>query len=160
MPVPPAALLEPVTANRIDACAGIKPSGFVLKQGASPLSFLKRVVDSIRVIIGNVILEKTAQVGAVENKCVIQEISATTSDAAFRHAILPRACGAYACMRVGLMPVAVRRLASHLGTTTGTSIRVLSECSSPNSGPPTKIGRITDTPPIFCVFSLAPAGRQ
>jgi|WetSurMetagenome_2_1015567.scaffolds.fasta_scaffold40965_1 hypothetical protein len=54
--------------------------------------FLKRVVDSIRMIIGDVILEETAQVYLVEYRHVIQKVSATASDPAFRNSILPWTC--------------------------------------------------------------------
>jgi hypothetical protein len=59
--------------------------------------FLQRVVDSVRVIIRDVILDQTAQMNVVEDNQVIEKLSATASDPAFRHSILPRACRANAC---------------------------------------------------------------
>jgi hypothetical protein len=43
------------------------------------------------------VLDETAQVSLIEDKYVIQKISATAPDPAFRDSILPRACRAYAC---------------------------------------------------------------
>ena len=58
--------------------------------------FLKRVMDPVRVIIGNVIPDHTAQMNVLEDAQVIEKLSATTSDPAFRNSILPGACRAYA----------------------------------------------------------------
>ena len=59
--------------------------------------FLKRVVDSVSVIIRDVISDQTAQMNVIEDNQVIEKLSATASDPAFRDSILPRACRAYAC---------------------------------------------------------------
>jgi hypothetical protein len=45
--------------------------------------FLKRVMDSVRVIIRNVIPDHTAQMHVIEDDQVIQKFPATTSDPAF-----------------------------------------------------------------------------
>jgi hypothetical protein len=70
--------------------------------------FLKRVADSVRVIIGNVIPDHTAQMNVIEDDQVIEKLPAATSDPAFRHSILPGACRAYAswfhaagCQQIG-----------------------------------------------------------
>ena len=60
-------------------------------------AFFKRVVDLVRVIIRDVILDQTAQMNVVEDNQVIEKLSATASDPAFCHSILPRACRANAC---------------------------------------------------------------
>ena len=52
---------------------------------------------AIGVIIRDVVLDETAQVSLIEDEYVIQKISATAPDPAFRDSILPRACRAYAC---------------------------------------------------------------
>jgi hypothetical protein len=53
-------------------------------------------MDSVRMIIGDVILEETTQVNLVACNYVIQEISAAASDPTFCNSILPKTCGAYA----------------------------------------------------------------
>ena len=65
---------------------------------------------AIRVIVRDVVLDESEQVSLVEDEDVIQKISATTSDPAFRHSILPRACRAYAsgfhaagCQQIGYL---------------------------------------------------------
>ncbi len=65
---------------------------------------------AIGVIIRDVVLDETAQVSLVEDEYVIQKISATAADPAFRHSILPRACWAYAsgfhaagCKQIGFL---------------------------------------------------------
>jgi hypothetical protein len=84
--------------------------------------FLKRVVDSVREIIRDVIPHQTAPINVIEDNYVIEKLSATTSDPAFRDSILPRACGASAhgfhavrCQHVGhlLAKLAVPQLRGH-----------------------------------------------
>ena len=53
-------------------------------------------MDSVRVIIRDVIPDHTAQMNVIEDDKVIEQLPATTSDPAFRHSILPGACRAYA----------------------------------------------------------------
>jgi hypothetical protein len=53
-------------------------------------------VDSVCVIIRDVIPDQTAQMNVIENDQVIEKLSATVSDPAFRDSILPWACRAYA----------------------------------------------------------------
>ena len=48
-------------------------------------------------IIRDVISDQTAQMNVIEDDQVIEKLSATASDPAFRDSILPRACRAYAC---------------------------------------------------------------
>ena len=55
---------------------------------------LKRVVDSIRVIIGNVIPHPTAPMSLVDDDRVIEKLPSATSNPPFRDSILPRACRA------------------------------------------------------------------
>jgi len=56
-----------------------------------------RIVDSVFVIVGDVIPDQTAQMHVIENDHMIQKISATASDPAFRDSILPRTCRTNAC---------------------------------------------------------------
>jgi hypothetical protein len=58
--------------------------------------FLKRVMDPVRVIIGDVIADQTTQMSVIEDDHVIEKLSATASDPAFGNPILPRACSACA----------------------------------------------------------------
>ncbi len=53
-------------------------------------------MDPVRVIIGNVIPDHTAQMNVIHNDQVIEKLSATTSDPTLRHSILPWTCRAYA----------------------------------------------------------------
>ena len=46
--------------------------------------FFKRVVDSIRVIIGDVLPDQTTQVNVIEHDHVIEKLSSAASDPAFR----------------------------------------------------------------------------
>ena len=54
-------------------------------------------MDSVRVIVRDVIPDQTTQMNVIEDDQVIEKLSATASDPAFRDSILPRACRAYAC---------------------------------------------------------------
>jgi hypothetical protein len=53
-------------------------------------------VDSVCVIIRDIIPDQTAQMNVIENDQTIEKLSATVSDPAFRDSILSRACRAYA----------------------------------------------------------------
>ena len=59
--------------------------------------FLKRIMDSIRVIIRDVITHQTAQMKLVEDDYVIEKVSSAAFDPAFRNSILPRTRKACAC---------------------------------------------------------------
>jgi hypothetical protein len=48
-------------------------------------------VSPVRVIIGNVIPDKTMQMGFVEHDYMIKEFAAAISDPSFGNSILPRA---------------------------------------------------------------------
>ena len=52
-------------------------------------------MDSVCVIIRDVIPDRTAQMNVTEDNQVIEKLSATASDPAFGDSILPRACRAY-----------------------------------------------------------------
>jgi len=53
-------------------------------------------VRAIDVVVTDIVLDETAEVSLVEDKYVIQKISATASDPTLGYSILPRACGGYA----------------------------------------------------------------
>lgn len=53
-------------------------------------------MGAIGVVVTEIVLDETAQVSLVEDEHVIQKISATASDPALGHSILPRAGGGYA----------------------------------------------------------------
>ena len=67
-------------------------------------------MDPVRVIIGNVIPDHTAQINLIEDDQVIEKLSATTSDPAFRNSIVPGTCRDYAprfhaagCQKIGYL---------------------------------------------------------
>ena len=47
-------------------------------------------MNSIHVIVGNVIADQTTQVSLIENDHMIKNVSATTSNPALRDSVLPR----------------------------------------------------------------------
>ena len=72
-------------------------------------------MDSVCVIIRDLIPDQTAQMNVIEDDQVIEKLFATASDPAFRDSILPRACGAYAngihperCQHIGHLMAKLR----------------------------------------------------
>ena len=53
-------------------------------------------MDPVRVIVGDVIPDQTAQMNIIEDDHVIEKLSATASDPTFGDSILPRTRRAYA----------------------------------------------------------------
>ncbi len=58
--------------------------------------FLKRIVDSIHVIVRDVFSDQTAQMNLIEEDHVIEKVPSAAPDPAFRNSVLPGAGGACA----------------------------------------------------------------
>src|SRR4249919_1300955 len=79
--------------------------------------FLERIVDSVYVIIRDVIPDQTAQMNVIEDDQVIEKLSATASDPAFRDSVLPRACRAYVHAFYAVRSQHIGNLLAKLGIT-------------------------------------------